>query len=97
VLAPDLSGVKRVIEGLSPLARRHTGWAPLLTIAHGHFDLLRGDLEGAHAAFQACLVGIAMVVADNLRPLPAQVTADLAAVARGLLEAKTCTGTRLAI
>lgn len=50
----DMAGMRQVIEELRPLAERHAGWAPCLTIAEAYFDLLRGDYEASKLKFAAC-------------------------------------------
>jgi hypothetical protein len=50
-LVHDLAGVRRVIEAITPLARRYPGWQIQLQIAQATYDAMRGDLEAAASAF----------------------------------------------
>jgi hypothetical protein len=77
VLTGDLACVKRVIDGITPLAARLPGWIPMLHAAEGHFRLLRGDRPAALGAFERC-----MAVSDPERPEPPpQITVWVQAVA----------------
>jgi hypothetical protein len=51
----DLAGIKRVVDGIESLAAQSPGWQPTLHVARGHFQLLRGDVEAAHAAYVQAL------------------------------------------
>jgi hypothetical protein len=67
VLTGDLAGIKRVIDGIAPLAERYPAWVALLRAAEGHFNLLRGDFESARAAFEQ---GIALSDPQQREPPP---------------------------
>jgi hypothetical protein len=54
-LMNDLAGVRRVIEGITPLAARHEGWRIQLQLARGCYEALRGEWLAARAEFAPAL------------------------------------------
>jgi hypothetical protein len=50
-LMRDLAGLKRVIDGVSPLAKRHRGWLPVQRNAEAQLQLLCGDAIGGLRVF----------------------------------------------
>jgi len=55
-IAGDLSGIREACQAIEAQAARFPGWAGYQNLAEGYFELTRGQLSGALAAFERGLV-----------------------------------------
>jgi hypothetical protein len=54
-LSDDLTGVKRVLNGIKRMAARFPAWVPTLRLARGEYQRIRGDFHSALAEFDEAL------------------------------------------
>ena len=54
VRARDLSGIRHVLDEMTPLAARHIEWVPIAMLTEAFFHVLRGDLALAEQRFEIC-------------------------------------------
>jgi hypothetical protein len=71
-LMDDLTRVKRTLDAIEPLARRASGWRPVLSLANAEYQRIRGDATSALIHADAALA--------SMHPAGHAIWADAAAV-----------------